>query len=268
VPAGFNVASYLSLNTDVAAVFSSDATGAWQQFWNFGLDQGRVFDNVFRVDEYVELYGDLKAAIGDDRHAGLMHWLNYGRNEGRMGRVPPPFNADLYIASNPDLSFFDALIPGRRKAAAWNHYIDYGASEGRSPDGYFWASNYLAANGDLRAAFGNDRGAAALHFFLYGRYEGRMIPGGFDAAGYLARYGDLRAGFDYGPGYSPDLYGAWLHYYQYGVVEGRVFDELFRPDEYLALYADLRAVFGTDRRAALIHWLYFGRYEGRLGRFP
>ena len=48
----------------------------------------------------------------------------------------------------------------------------------------------------------------------------------------------------------------------------RVYDELFLPDDYLAMYADLRAAFGSDRQKALLHWLYYGQYEGRLGRFP
>jgi hypothetical protein len=43
---------------------------------------------------------------------------------------------------------------------------------------------------------------------------------------------------------------------------------MFRPDEYLAMYPDLQAAFGNDRQEALLHWLYYGQYEGRLGRFP
>jgi len=139
--------------------------------------------------------------------------------------------------------------------------------EGRS-DGDFDVHAYLAAYGDLAAAFGTNLEAAAFHWYIYGRYEGRRIPPNFDVRGYLARYPDIVAAYTYGSGVAPDLYGAWLHYYDYGINEGRVFDDLFRVDEYLMLYADLRAAFGTDRQAALMHWLTYGKAEGRMGRFP
>lgn len=267
-PAGFDALSYLARYPDLAAAFGGDLNAAWLHYLNYGIYEGRFFDNLFRPDEYLALYPDLWAAFGPDRKAALLHWLTYGRAEGRLGRVPPTFDLALYLARYADLqAAFGGLPEGQRNVAVWFHYLDYGVYEGRS-DGDFDVHAYLAAYGDLAAAFGTNLEAAAFHWYIYGRYEGRRIPPNFDVRGYLARYPDIVAAYTYGSGVAPDLYGAWLHYYDYGINEGRVFDDLFRVDEYLMLYADLRAAFGTDRQAALMHWLTYGKAEGRMGRFP
>lgn len=52
------------------------------------------------------------------------------------------------------------------------------------------------------------------------------------------------------------------------MYEARIFDNAFRVDEYTALNPDLQAVFGTDRRGAFMHWVRWGRSEGRAGRNP
>ena len=50
-----------------------------------------------------------------------------------------------------------------------------------------------------------------------------------------------------------------------------MYDDLFRVDEYLALNSDLQAAFGTDRQAALLHWLRYvecGKLEIGGGDLP
>jgi hypothetical protein len=89
-------------------------------------------------------------------------------------------------------------------------------------------------------------------------------PAGFDAAGYLARYPDLQAAFGSLPDWADR---AWMHYWLYGLDEGRVFDTKFRALEYPLLYGDLAALVG-DPHGALLHWLNYGRAEGRMGRVP
>lgn len=41
--------------------------------------------------------------------------------------------------------------------------------------------------------------------------------------------------------------------------------EVFDAEAYVALYGDLQAAFGSDRNAAVRHWLDYGIYEGRVG---
>ena len=61
---------------------------------------------------------------------------------------------------------------------------------------------------------------------------------------------------------------AWGHYWLYGIYEGRAYDDELRVFEYLAINADLTAAFVNDWRTAALHWMRYGRTEGRLGRIP
>jgi hypothetical protein len=264
IPAGFSVTGYFARNLDIAAYFANDKYGAWLHYYNFGVFEGRSFDTNFIAAEYLELNADLKAALGSDLQGAAMHWLQYGHPvEDRMGRVPVGFNVENYFNRYPDLeAAFAGVTPvALRNVAVWNHYVAYGTLEARS-DGDFEANHYLATNADLAAVFGTDVRAAALHWYFYGRREGRRIPPGFDVHNYRAIYPDLEV-FT-----GDDLYGCWLHYRDTGVNEGRYFNDLFRPADYLALNPDVAAVVGpTNYRDALLHWLYYGQYEGRQAKF-
>ena len=61
---------------------------------------------------------------------------------------------------------------GANTAAAAQHYVEYGYSEGRPVDS-FDATQYLANYADLQTAFGTDEAAATQHFVNYGFLEGR-----------------------------------------------------------------------------------------------
>ena len=52
-----------------------------------------------------------------------------------------------------------------------------------------------------------------------------------------------------------------------GILEGRIYDDTFRPADYLALNPDIAAVLGGNHRDALLHWLFYGQYEGRQAKF-
>jgi hypothetical protein len=265
IPAGFDVTGYFARNLDIAAYFANDKYGAWLHYYNYGVYEGRSFDANFIAAEYLELNQDLKAAIGaGNLKEAVMHWLTWGHTmEDRMGRVPIGFNVDNYLVRYPDLAAgFGGITPvAVRNVAVWQHFLDYGAAEGRS-DGDFDIYTYLAENPDVAVSVSNNPRSAALHWFFYGRREGRRIPGGFNVHNYRTLYPDLVV-FS-----GDDLYGCWLHYRDTGVTEGRIYDDTFRPSDYLALNPDIAAVIGaTNYRDALLHWLYYGQYEGRQGKF-
>ena len=52
------------------------------------------------------------------------------------------------------------------------------------------------------------------------------------------------------------------------MYEAKNFDDEFRVIEYLALNPDIAALVNNDRRLAFMHWVRYGRAEGRLGRNP
>jgi hypothetical protein len=263
IPNGFDVNGYFARNQDIAAYFANDKYGAWLHYYNYGVFEGRTFDANFIAAEYLELNPDLKAAGGGDLQGAMMHWLSWGHPvEDRMGRVPIGFDVNNYLLRYPDLAAaFSGVSPlAVRNVAVWQHFLDYGAAEGRS-DGDFDIYSYLAGNPDVAIAVNNNPRDAALHWFFYGRREGRRIPAGFDVHNYRALYPDLVV-FS-----GDDLYGCWLHYRDVGIYEGRIYDDKFRPAEYLALNLDVAEVIGNNYRDALLHWLYYGQYEGRLARF-
>jgi hypothetical protein len=260
IPAGFDPDSYLSRYPDVATVFAGDRFGAWLYYRDFGIYDGEVFDEEFRVEEYLGLNSDLAGVFGTNLSGALLHWLSTGRVEGRLGRIPVSFDGAAYLARNPDLA---AAFNGNL-SLAWSHYWQYGIYEGRAFDDEFRVFEYLAINPDMLALFEHDWRGATLHWLRYGRTEGRLgrVPLIFSSTGYLARYPEVETAW----GNYPTT--VWQHYWLFGVFEARNFDEEFRVDEYIALNPDLAAVFGGNRRTAFMHWVRYGRAEGRPGRSP
>jgi hypothetical protein len=137
--------------------------------------------------------------------------------------------------------------------------------EGRSFDTNFIPAEYLELNADLKAALGGDLQGATMHWLQYGHpIEDRMgrVPVGFNVENYFTRYPDLAAAF---AGVTPIAIrnvAVWNHYVAYGTLEGRS-DGDFEANNYLATNPDLAVVFGTDVRAAALHWYFYGRREGR-----
>ena len=176
-------------------------------------------------------------------------------------QIPAGFDAAAYLARYPDLQArFGSDLSG-----AWTYYHDQGIYLGEVFDDNFRVEEYLALYPELFAAFGNDLGAALVHWLTVGRIEGRLgrIPVEFSAAGYLTRNPDVAAAVN------NNAILAWQHYWLYGIYEGRAYDDEFRVFEYLALNSDLQAAFlNNDWRGATLHWMRYGRTEGRLGRIP
>jgi hypothetical protein len=118
------------------------------------------------------------------------------------------FNAKYYLEQNADVA---AAWGG----TAWEHYLTWGASEGRAPNAWFDAQYYRANNADLA-------GMNALelfeHYTNHGYAEARVPDSAyakFDAEAYLADYADLETG-----GITAKT--ALNHYLTYGIDEGRV----------------------------------------------
>jgi hypothetical protein len=96
------------------------------------------------------------------------------------------------------------------------HYLAWGASEGRAPNAWFDAQYYKANNADLDAA-GLSGLALYAHYEEYGYAEGRVPSAAyanFDADRYLAENADLGAA-----GITAEM--VLNHYLAYGITEGR-----------------------------------------------
>ena len=134
--ATFDAQQYLSNYKDLQEAFGSDVEAAKQHYKDFGIKEGRVdTKDKINVEEYLSQYKDLQDAFGTDRQAGLQHYIQHGIKEGRsqQGGVKAPdeaaqsFDAETYLKNYTDLQ--DAF--GDDQQAAKEHFINYGAKEGR-----------------------------------------------------------------------------------------------------------------------------------------
>jgi hypothetical protein len=142
------------------------------------------------------------------------------------------FSASEYLSANLDVA--------AAGVDPYEHYLQYGWTEGRDPSSGFSNSLYLAHNQDV-AAEGID---PLSHYMEYGAAEGRPIyavvgpsiePDGFDAVYYALQNQDVvDAGLD-----------LYQHFHQYGWQEGRNPNAYFDTSWYLATYSDVAAA-GVD----------------------
>jgi GT2 family glycosyltransferase len=149
------------------------------------------FDELFYLSVYPDIHAlQRRGAI----RSGLEHFLAFGLPEGRVPHpaVPPAPNGDREAffstlaqqgAVGP-VSLAEASALARRiSVQGWNANLR-AISDAIWPfvaaphlDGTCDAAQYLAANPDLSAAFGNDEAAAAAHWRQTGIAEQRLAPG-------------------------------------------------------------------------------------------
>lgn len=119
------------------------------------------------------------------------------------------FDREFYLETYPDVAAA-GVDPEQ-------HYIQYGANEGRSPSAFFNERYYLDANLDVKAAVQSGALESGYqHFLLYGQYEGRDPVAGFDEQTYLTANPDVAAAVA-----NHLLPSGWEHFVLYGNMEGR-----------------------------------------------
>ncbi len=138
----------------------------------------------------------------------------YGRSNGFL------FDPVYYLLDNPD------LVPVLAPSEALPHYLNHGAGEGRTPNGWFDAAWYANRWDDLRP-LNLDAATLFQHYNLFGVWEGRAAGpavGAFDGNRYLADNPDVAAYVDafIGDFLGSRTNGAIAHYVIYGAAEGRV----------------------------------------------
>ena len=185
------------------------------------------------------------------------------------------FDANWYLSNNPDVR-----VSGRTPL---EHYVCFGAAQGRDPHPLFDTSWYLTRYPDVGLS-----GANPLeHYMRFGAAEGRDPNPLFDTDWYLARYPDVglnganplehyvrfgaAEGRDPNPLFDTNWYLAHNsdaqksrttpleHYLRYGGAQGSNPHPLFDPNWYLAQNLDVRAL----KAKPLEHYLHFGAAEGR-----
>jgi hypothetical protein len=252
----------------------------------------------FNWKQYIDNYPDLFQNGMNTKEKAWKHWISYGKNEGRTYlslkennlqsiQIIDNFDWENYISNNPDLN--DSGIDTFEKA--WDHWINYGKSEGRSffqirKDNYklqkykqnknlntnsivFDWEQYVKNYPDLYKSGIDTFDKAWNHWIKHGKDEGRLFTSKeknlkkeFDWEQYVENYLDLQdSGID-------TFDKAWNHWIKHGKDEGRIFinkemDE-FDWEQYIENYQDLQDSGIDTFDKAWNHWIKYGKDEGRI----
>ncbi|NYT25199.1 hypothetical protein H0A73_16485 [Alcaligenaceae bacterium] len=161
----------------------------------------------------------------------------------------PYFNAQYYLTTNQDV--FNAGI--NTPEGAWNHYVQYGAAEGRSPTPWFDSVYYLNQNPDLATA-GLSASELFDHFTTYGIEEGRQPSADANVNDatlkvYAEKNADLQTAFgiDDLDNITPEQYTLLAqHLYAYGYKEDRDGNPIGNAGDTFTLTTDADDLSGTD----------------------
>lgn len=108
----------------------------------------------FDEDWYLSYNLDV-AQAGVDAYS---HWLSSGLYEGRSVRQ---YTESLYLETNPDV---EAAVARGEFASGWEHYVQFGASEGRFPFGTYYGQG-AATDDSLSLDWVTNRNSARLRGF-------------------------------------------------------------------------------------------------------
>ena len=124
-------------------------------------------------------------------------------------QAPVGFNGFDYLMANKDL--FENLVDPAQ------HYMNYGAKEGRNPSKFFNEKEYLSMNLDVKAAVEKgDLLSGFAHFANYGCKEGRSPDGIYDEEQYSSSNPDIAS-----LKMSGAMQCAYFHCIEFGFMEGR-----------------------------------------------
>ncbi len=165
------------------------------------------------------------------------------------------FNAEYYLREYPDVR---KAYGENNYLGAYNHFINFGISEGRTGSPYFDVNYYLNKYQDLRKAFGTNYREAYNHFVNTGINENRSGSPYIDPEYYASKYPDVKRAF------GKDYKGIYNHFYTNGIKEGRRGSKYFDVEYYLNTNTDLLVAFGSNNfTAAFDHFLTCGINELR-----
>lgn len=161
-------------------------------------------------------------------------------------------DVNYYRTVNPDL----AAAGLTTDIQLVDHFVKFGANEGRSFSPFVNLDFYRSSNPDLTAGGIANNLQAFYHLQSNGIAEGRRFSYGFNPSFYKAANPDLAAA---GMNNNEQLFN---HFCASGVYEGRASAENFNVCVYLDANPDLRAA-GLNYVQAFQHYVTCGYKEGR-----
>ena len=177
----------------------------------------------------------------------------------------PVYDYDYYIAKYPDVK--NAF--GNSKAKVLEHFVNYGMKERRQAKATFNVNYYMNRYADLKAAFGTDYPKYYMHFIKNGKKEYRV---GYDADGTgipadtstnntdkkKKKNTNTNTNTNTDTGTKPAE-----KTYEPAIYNGVDYGPVYNYEYYINRYPDLKAAFGSNKDAALAHFVNNGMREGR-----
>jgi CDP-glycerol glycerophosphotransferase (TagB/SpsB family) len=177
----FDSAYYLAINPDVASGGLNPLLHYFEFGWREGRDPSADFDAAWYAARHLPDAGGNVNPLG--------HYLSVGREQQLEIRAVTDiarqaiaesglFDADYYGERYPDVAATGADLA--------QHYLRYGADEGRNPNAFFHTRHYLKKNPDVAATRVNP----LVHFAQSGWKELRNPHPDFDVWWYWSMYLD------------------------------------------------------------------------------
>ena len=233
-------------------------------------------DNVSDYNNYLSSDAKLKA-LGVADATGIAQ--QFGLSKSLEERYAAVYDFDYYVSRYDDIK---TLYSNDRKGA-FEHFLNYGMSEGRRGSAGFEAQSYYNRYPDLREAYGTDLRSYYLHFIKYGEADRRTATGCPSLQGWVTSAGGVDYSAVYDPEYYyqlyPDMRSTYTkivgeatlvddvsllgHFLDYGMSEGRRGSAGFEAQSYYNRYPDLREAYGTDLRSYYLHFIKYGEADRR-----
>lgn len=167
------------------------------------------------------------------------------------------FDEMYYLNANPSVA---AAVGAGAFNSGFDHFVNFGLTEGRNPSLYYDEDFYLSQNPDVQAGITEgffDSGL--LHYLEFGHKEFRDASPTFDFNEYVNSNPDLADAIKAG-----DVSSGFEHYVEIGAAEGRQAGALYEEGFYLTQNPEVvAAVTAGAFESGYEHYILFGQHEGR-----
>ncbi|MDB9529149.1 S8 family serine peptidase [Oscillatoria sp. CS-180] len=168
------------------------------------------------------------------------------------------FDESFYLADNPDV--VEALETATF-SSGFDHFVQFGLSEGRNPSVLYDNDVYLSENPDVAQALSDGLLSSGLeHFLSFGHREDRNPSSLFRQADYLLDNPDVVEALE-----NNSVESAFAHYIRFGMHENRLpMLSLYNEAFYLQDNPDVAtAIANGTFTDGFEHYVRFGQQEGR-----
>jgi VCBS repeat-containing protein len=165
------------------------------------------------------------------------------------------FDETYYLSQNPDIA---TAVRTGGLSSGYQHFVNAGIAEGRSPSLYYNEAYYLQQNSDVRSAVQNGNlSSGLLHYLQAGHLENRIASPYFDPNDYLLNNPDVEGAIING-----GVSSAFEHLVEAGAAEGRLSILLFEESHYLQQNPDVAgAVENGSFGSGYEHYVLYGQKE-------